>query len=111
MRTVTYKCDLLLSSSLFDSHLPFAPGLSASAKMAPGLQDLAGSFKELVTSDDKVSSVKQTMAATAAANGNPMAASHPLDALSPDEISRVGAAIRKHFTEVCVARPETRSGG
>lgn len=72
--------------------------------MVPGLQDLAGSFKKLVASDDKVASIKQTMAATAAANGTTtMAAPHPLDALSPDEISRVGTAIRKHFTEVSKA--------
>lgn len=68
--------------------------------MAPGLQDIASSFQKLVASDDKVASIKDTLAATASANGTPRAAApHPLDALSPDEIARVGAAIRKHFTE------------
>lgn len=69
--------------------------------MAPGLQDLAGSFKKLVASDDKVSSNKETLATSAGTKGTSIAAPHPLDALSPDEIRRVGAAIRKHFTEVC----------
>jgi hypothetical protein len=68
--------------------------------MAPGLQDLAGSFKKLVASDNPVSSIKDAVASAAAANGTPLAAPHPLDALSPDEIERVGKALRKHFTEV-----------
>lgn len=70
--------------------------------MAPGLQSLAGSFKELVTSDDKVAALKKSVAAASASasTGSAVAAPHPLDALSPDEISRVGTAIRKHFTEV-----------
>lgn len=69
--------------------------------MAPGLQDLAGSFKKLVTSDAPVASVKDAVAAaTYATTGKPLAAPHPLDSLSPEEIGRVGKAIRKHFTEV-----------
>lgn len=73
--------------------------------MAPGLQDLAGSFKKLLASDGPVSSIKDAVASVAAANGTPLAAPHPLDALSPEEIERVGKALRKHFTEVNDACP------
>lgn len=75
--------------------------------MAPGLQSLASSFNKLVASDDKVASIKESLATvTGSSSTAAVAAPHPLDALSPEEIKKVGSAIRKHFTEVSSARTD-----
>ena len=93
------RCKLLYSSALF-RFIRFQQKPELQLIMAPGLQALASSFNKLVASDDKVASIKDSLAAASSSAGKTMAAPHPLDALSPDEIAQVGTAVRKYFTEV-----------
>ena len=62
--------------------------------MAPGISerisDLAGSFRD--------NSISEPIAKVNGTKKSPTP--HPLDALSEDEVTRVGLAVKKHFTEV-----------